>query len=407
MPNALLPTRVPQDELLPFAKAVARHFYEDERDDEVRLWAEAFSERYRAWWVRDPDRDRVVGNLGVIETDVSVPGGGRLPNAAVTAVGVAQTMRRRGLLRRVMDACLDEAAEREEPLASLFASETEIYGRFGFGVGAPSVSYRAERARLRFHDPVDVRLVEEATPQEAAATWPAILETLRDGRGGVTGKTPEMWKLGVVDDPPSWWGGASARRLVHVPGRGYARYRIKGGDEDPFPAAEVQLGELVATDPEAEAALWQHVCDLDLTVTVEASLRPPDDALTELVTDRLALRPRQGPPFYVRMLDVPRCLEARTYRDEGETVLEVVDAGGRAGGRFQLEVGPDGASCRPTDREPDIVLPIDVLPGVWLGGLRATTLAAARRLEERRDGAAAALDRLLAVDRLPWTTVIF
>jgi predicted acetyltransferase len=401
------PTRVPPDDLLAFAKAVARHFHEDDRDEEVRLWADAFTDRYRAWWVQDPGTGRAVGNLGVIETDLSVAGGTRLPLAAVTAVGVAQTRRRRGLLRALMSAALDEAVEREEPVAALFASETAIYGRFGFGVGAPTVGYRIERARVRFHAPVDVRLVEEATPEEAAASWPAIHEALRDRRGGMTGSTPEMWRLAVREDPPSWWGGASPRRLVHVPGRGYARYRIKGAPDDPFPAGEVQLAELVATDPEAEAALWQHVCDVDLTTTVDAHVRPPDDALPELVIDRLALHPRQGPPFYVRVLDVARCLEARRYATEGTTVLEVADPEGRAGGRYRLDAGPEGATCRPTDDEPDVVLPVTVLPGVWLGGIRATTLAAARRLEERRPGAAATLDRLMLVDHAPWTNVIF
>jgi predicted acetyltransferase len=407
MTTELQPVRVDADDLLEYSRAVFRHFYEGEDGDTVALFAEAFRARYRAWWVRDAARDRVVGNLGVLETDLSVPGGSRLPQAAITAVGVAQTMRRRGLLRGMMAASLDEAVEREEPVASLFASETAIYGRFGFGVGAPSVSYAVDTRRMAFRDPVDVRLVEDATPQEAHDQWPAIHARLGDQRGGSTGLTPEQWRLGTLEDPPSWREGASSRRLVHVPGRGFARYRIKEVFDDPFPASEVQLGDLIANDPEAEAALWQHVCGIDLTTSVQAHLRPPDDALPELVTDRLALRTRQGPPFYVRVLDVPRCLTARSYLVEGGTVLEVVDPEGRAGGRFALDVGPDGSDCRPTDREPDVVLPIDLLPAVWLGATRATTLAWARRIEERRTGAAGALDRLTAVARAPWTTHIF
>lgn len=401
------PVRVAPDDLLEFSQAVSRHFYEDESDATVRLLAELFTVRYRAWWVRDDERARVVGNLGVIETDLSVPGGGRLPLAAVTAVGVAQTMRRRGLLRAMMTACLDEAQEREEPVAALFASETAIYGRYGFGVGALAVTYAIETPRVGFGAPAALELVEEATPEQALASWPAIHERLRDQRGGSTGSTPQLWRLGTVEDPTSWRHGATARRLVHVPGRGFAAYRIRTGDDEVFPAGEVRLLELCATDPEAETALWQHVCSLDLTTTVQAHLRPTDDALPEMVTDRLALRPRQGPPLYVRVLDVARCLIARRYDVSGSIVLEVVDPDRRAGGRFLLEVSPDGAACTPTDAEPELVLPIDVLAPVWLGAIRATTLSAARRLEERRDGAARALDRLTAVERAPWTTFIF
>jgi predicted acetyltransferase len=407
MTSELRPVRVAEDDLLEFSKAVARHFFVSEQEESVGMFAELFRERYRAWWVRHPGHGRVIGNLGVIENDLSLPGGARLPQAGITAVGVAQTMRRRGLLNAMMAACLDEAVEREEPAASLFASETAIYGRYGFGLGAACHAYRIDTRRVAFHDPVDVRLVEEATPQEAFDAWPAIFERSRDTRGGGAGSTPEQWRLATLEDPPSWAEGASPRRLVHVPGRGFARYRLKAAEEDLVPTGEVQLADLVATDPEAETALWQHVCGIDLMATVQVHLRPVDDALPELVTDRLALNTRFGPPYYVRMLDVPRCLTARSYLGEGGAVLEVVDPDGRAGGRFAVEVGPDGADVRTTDREPDVVLPVALLPGLWLGAVRATTLAAARRIEERRSGAASALDRLFAVERAPWTRLVF
>lgn len=392
--------------MVAFARAVHRHFYESDTDEEIAPYLEAFASGYRAWWVRDGERVRA--NLGVIETDLSLPGGARLPVAAVTAVGVAQTDRRRGLLRTLMAACLEEAHERGEPAAALFASEAPIYGRFGFGVTAPSSAYRIERGQVAFRDPVDVRQVVATTPERAAADWPAIHERLRGQRGGMVGVTPQLWKLSVVVDPPSWRDGATARQLVEVPGRGIALYRVRGGEDDAGRAdGSVLLLQLLATDPEAEAALWQHVTDLDLTVRTLAWLRPPDDALPELVTDRHALGMRDGSPLYLRVLDLPALLSARTVAAAGEVVLEVVDPDGPAAGRYELEGAPPALDCRPTTREPDLVVPVEALAGPVLGGVRATTLAAARRIEQRRPGAAAELDRLLAVDRAPWASVTF
>ena len=401
----LRPERVAEDDLVPFARAVNRHFYDSEEDDDVLPWVEALSTGYRAWWTRVDGR--VAGNLGVIETTVSLPGGGDVPLAAITAVGVAQTMRRRGVMSGLMNACLDEAVARGEPLAGLFASEAAIYGRFGFGVAAPHVGYRVDRSRVRFRDPVDVHLVEEATPEKARSAWPELHDRVRVERPASVAKHPGQWLLGVERDIPGWRGGASARRLVEVPGRGYASYRLKEHFEGMLPAGSVRVLELLATDPEAEAALWQHVLDLDLTSTLEASFRPLDDTLPLLLADPHALRPTESPPLYLRLLDVPRILASRTYRGRGTVVLEVVDPAGHAQGRWRLEVDTDGATCTPDAGPATVVLPAQSLVGIVFGGVRATSLAAARRLEERRPGAAAELDHLMAVDRAPWTTMEF
>ncbi len=401
----LHPARVADDDIVAFARAVNRHFFESEEDDDVLPWVESLADGYRAWWTRADDL--VAGNLGVIETEVSLPGGAHVPVAAITAVGVAQTMRRRGVMRGLMLACLAEAVEREEPVAGLFASEAPIYGRFGFGFAAAHLGYRIERSRVRFRDPVDVRLVEATTPEAARAAWPAMHATMRGTRGASVAKHPGLWDLGIVRDIPGWRGGASARRLVEVPGRGYASYRVKESFDGHLPNGSVRLLELVATDPEAETALWQHVLDVDLTTTVDVAYRPVDDALAHLVTDHHALRTSESAPLYLRILDVPRVLTSRTYAVRGTSVLEVVDPLGYADGRWRLDAGPEGAVCKPTDTEPDLVVPVASLPGIVHGGVRATTFRSARRLEERTPGAAAALDRLMAVDLAPWTTAEF
>lgn len=76
-----------------------------------------------------------VGASAAISFDVTVPGGGTVKIAGVTSTGVIATHRRRGYLRRMMQAMFDAALDRGEPLAMLSASEGSIYGRFGFSCG--------------------------------------------------------------------------------------------------------------------------------------------------------------------------------------------------------------------------------------------------------------------------------
>jgi predicted acetyltransferase len=399
------PVRIGAGDALEYARAVVTHFHEDETDEELAPWLpELEAEDYRGWVVRH--RGSIVANYGVYTMDVSLPGGHTVPVAGVTAVGVSQFHRRRGLLTAMTAAALDEAVELGEPVAMLFASESAIYGRYGFGVAAPGVGHRIRRP-LVFRDPVDIRMVESVTPRNALEAWPAVYERFRGARPGAVSRSEVLWRRMLLEDPPSSRRGASARRLAQVPGRGYAMYRIKDGVEDGLPGGEVQLIELVATDPVAEAALWQHVCDIDLTTTIHAGLRPPDDVLPELLADRLRAGTRVGEPLYARLLDVAAAFAARAYANPGTVSFEIVDGTRDQSGTYRLEVGADGAEVTRARTEPELTLPIDVAASVWLGGVRATQLLAARRLTEHDPGAAARLDRLVAVDRAPWTPFEF
>lgn len=387
------------EDLLRLARAVSDHFYEDGSDADLRDWVPVLRET-PAFVVEDGDR--IVGNIGSFPMSLSVPGGDPLPCAGITAVGVAQTHKRRGSLRRLMTASLDDAVERGQPVAALYASESAIYPRFGFGVTAPAVSYRIDTDRTRFLDPVDPRAVVPLEPADAPALAATVAEAVATVRPGFVSRTAAQWKRHLVDGagPRS---GLGRRRLVQVPGRGYAVLRVREGYAGNVPDGEVVLYDLVAVDPEAEQALWQHVIGHDLVTTLTAHLRPPDDALPWLVEDRLRLGLGESAPLYTRLLDVPRCLASRTSAVTDGLVLEVVDPDRDTGGRYRWDVSPEGAACTRTDAAADVTVPAETLAAVWLGGTSATRLAAARRLEEHRPGAVARLGRMSATDHAPWT----
>ena len=96
------------------------------------------------------DGDRVVGAAASYPFEMTVPGGTSISVAGVTAVGVAGTDRRRGALRSMMEFQLDDVARRGEVAAILNASESSIYGRFGYGLAQQyqRVRLRPDRVRL-------------------------------------------------------------------------------------------------------------------------------------------------------------------------------------------------------------------------------------------------------------------
>ena len=72
------------------------------------------------------DGTHLIGTAGAFSLDMTVPGG-RAPVAGTTMVTVLATHRRRGVLRQMMRAHLDEARAQGDVLAALWASESSIY----------------------------------------------------------------------------------------------------------------------------------------------------------------------------------------------------------------------------------------------------------------------------------------
>src|SRR5262249_17907190 len=70
------------------------------------------------WMLAAWENGSAVGGAGAFPFDLSVPGGA-LPCAGTTVVGVAPTHRRRGVLRALMRAHIDDVHERGHPLAAL------------------------------------------------------------------------------------------------------------------------------------------------------------------------------------------------------------------------------------------------------------------------------------------------
>jgi predicted acetyltransferase len=142
---------------------------------------------------------------------------------------------------------------------------------------------------------------------------------------------------------------------------------------------------------------------------VKAERRIPSERLTWLLTNARALDMSEvGDGMWVRLFDVARALEARTYEREGSIVLEVVDreaAGGRI--RVQLEGGPSGATCSETDRPADLTLDIAALGAAYLGGQSLRAATAASGVEEHRAGALADADAMFRTLDEPWCSTFF
>jgi predicted acetyltransferase len=308
----------------------------------------------------------------------------------------------------MMRGLLEAAHERAEPIATLWASESVIYGRFGYGVASEDVHWEIERPYAAFARPSSatgrVRLVDEV---EARPRFPDAWERALAQRTGMTARSDLLWN-DRFRDAPHQRGGASPYfyAAYEENGRleGYALYRVKTNWDHFIPGNEINVVECVTATDAAHDALWRFLFDHDLSRTITAGHRPVDDPLPHMLADprRLTRRPRDA--TWLRLVDVRAALEARGYASEGALVLDVRDdfcAWNSA--RLRLETGASAGQVTPTSEDPDLALAASALAATYLGGTRFSALARAGLIEERRAGALTRADTLFATEHAPWT----
>ncbi len=373
----------------------------------------ARTETDRAWVATDDGT--FVGNACIHTMDLTLPAfpGQHCPvtaMAGVSAVGVHPTHRRKGLLSRMMAAMLDDARGRGEAVAGLIASESIIYGRFGFGHATDMVELTINTRESAFSDPAPPLDLQLLGREEAAKILPELYDRQRRTRSGEVSRNQQVWKEIVADRPNRRHGGGGV--FFASCDYGYVAYRAFDANVLRGDLPSITVEELRGTSPEVEAALWRFVLDLDLVGKVTARRRPVDEPVRWRLADPRQLRVTDVEDrLYVRILDVPAALEARGYRNEGRIVLDVLPPsawGGSADattGTWILEAGPSGSSCRATraGEEADIRLTVTDLGSLYLGGFSASLLAAAGRVEELRAGGIEAADALFATWPAPLT----
>ena len=93
-----------------------------------------------------------------------------LPATVVTFVAVLPTHRRRGVLSSMMRLQLADVRDGGEPLAILWASESVIYSRYGYGRASSYLSFTLRRgeSKLAMTAPSDSGLRLRLAEPEAA-----------------------------------------------------------------------------------------------------------------------------------------------------------------------------------------------------------------------------------------------
>lgn len=338
--------------------------------------------------------------------DLTLPGRRALPAWAISGVTVAPTHRRRGIARALLSAELRTAAALGLPVAVLTVSEATIYRRFGFGPGALARDVTVATRRARWIGPEPAGRVHFVSPEQLRDDGLRIVERVRLETPGQISYAGHLWtrQLGLAagDDNAKH---LRCLRYDDADGtpQGFAVYQLEE-DKTDFAQHTLVLRALVGATTDAYAGLWRHLLEMDLVATISAHLRPVDEPLRWMIDDFRAVRVSEFDHLWVRVLDVPATLTARTYAHAGRVVLTVDDPEGFAAGTWALDVDAAGvATVTATDATSDVTVSVDALGSLLLGGVTARTLRAAGRLT----GAAARVDELFGCPVQPYLSIWF
>lgn len=357
-------------------------------------WPFVLGSMDRATVLSEYDESGMIGTLTANHSVIALPGGKVVPMDAVSRVGVRADRTRRGVLSAVMRTYLEGTSA---PISTLRATEGTIYRRFGYGVATRSRTVEVDLARGRLHDraPVagDVRLVQDQ--DEVRRLLPELLQRFGTVRPGGIVMSDGFWNLVLRRQK-------FVRLAVHEDG--VACFKVNETKDGHYTFAMQVLG-LFATTPAATATLLKFLLGVDLVQRADFITRPLDEEFELLLADPRAVKTTEiEDETWLRLVDVPAALAARSYGSADPVVIEVVDGLLPANSGRYL-VGPDGAER--TDRAAQLRVDVADLGAAYLGDRPLSRFAAAGLVEVFDEAALSAADRLFRLDEAPWCGTYF
>ena len=344
------------------------------------------------------DDGEIIGGLFAAEFNLTLPGGLRVPAAALAGVGINPARTGRGGLRAMMEEHLHRCVNRGLAASTLWASESGLYGRFGYGAATTMAIHELSIAGAAFSDPtVDSGHVDIVfDPREARRLVTEIYAANTLRTSGSTTRSEAWWDM-IFGSPDGWLSPGPRLTVVHWNSGGepdgYAFYKVvdpHGGDSWICDGL-VSVREFVGLTILAERALLEHLKAIPLCRRIRFDMTPSGPLLRHQLSD-----PRQfhqieaHDGLWVRPLDVPWLLRERDYLTSGQVSLEIADPiFPDQRGPWLLHVEDEVATVSPT-KSSDLVLTPEQLGATLFGDTRVSELVDAGQI----DGDSAALEQL-------------
>jgi predicted acetyltransferase len=396
-------------------KVVRQGFGDHVHPDDVARLRNDRAEIDRLVAAVDPVSERIVGTGGADSYSLTVPGGATVPMAGVAYMTTSVTHRRQGAFSSMMAQIHETAIERGDIISGLWASQSHLYGRFDYGLAINSYDWEIDPSYGAFtHSPVSADDESDAhvyfvDAEEAAATLPGIYEQMHRQTSGSVDRSAGRWRYELFDDERVR--GEASPLFFAICGEGgeqtgYVSYRMRrSGDSD---MGTLEVVEQVSATDTAHATIWRFLLNFDLVGKIKAENRPSDDPLWWMLSDPRRLNRKSHDSLWIRLLDVQKALEARTYGADGRLKIGLVSESRPAvAGTYVLDIDDSRASVKTTTDRPDVIMTPADLSAIYLGGVTPGPLVEAGRIDAISTGSLAKLHGMFATDSAPWCAHYF
>jgi len=302
------------------------------------------------------------------------------------------------------------------PVSALHASEPAIYGRYGYGLASLELPITLSRGAALNAPALDgdaasvttqLATVSDAdTAQRMHDCHRAVVDT-----GGIVGAREYYARL--CQSFPEWLRGKEPWRVLFAQRDGadigFAMFRREAKWEAARAAGRLEVFVAVGA-PATRLALLRRLVDFDLIGSIQLRTGSTDDPLLSWVGGpRSAAAVEMYDSLWVRLVDLPEALAARTWSAPCDVVVEVTDTYAPWNeGRWRIHADASGtASAERTDADADLRLPVEALGAAYLGGGNLAARAVAGLVTEARPGAAGELWRAMRADVAPAASMMF
>jgi predicted acetyltransferase len=155
--------------------------------------------------------------------------------------------------------------------------------------------------------------------------------------------------------------------------------------------------------------LLRRLLDFDLMGSVKLNVGVDDPLLRWAGGPRATSDLATYDSLWVRLVDLPEALQARSWSTSCDLAVEVADRSAAWNqGVWRIRAGHDGrAVVERTNADADVRLDVEALGAAYLGGGNLVALQRAGLVDERRPGAVADLWRAMRTDLVPTASVGF